>query len=318
MELSFLENNTGDIRGTQFEPGAGTANQTPVRVMSDGEVMAATLQWMKKELRCAAGRREFNRGRYMIEIAERGSVARLVDLFKKRAAYEGKTACLMVFNAPKHHAADSNVAQCYEFLANQVADISPVAPHALVDGAPLSLTLNLLCPVTNVPTLFDDFECIAFCPQSLNRDDPLYDPLMYAPFPAVNIASDVYGFSQFVAESALAVLGRPAHEMPDIDKLRLFFDQCVDRWHRLAISVIGSFAEATDTRRCPVHVTADRLHWVASHKDPAFAELRKEQHVHELPKLYAVRIVESWLDHFAKVKPYCAAGLSREGTAIAC
>jgi hypothetical protein len=40
--------------------------------------------------------------------------------------------------------------------------------------------IELTCPVTGVLQSFDGFDAVAFCPQSLNLDDPLYDPMIGA------------------------------------------------------------------------------------------------------------------------------------------
>ena len=284
--------------------------------LTDREVERVIINWMKNELKCAAGRREINRGRYMIAIADNANVRSILDNFKLELALGRKTACLMAFNSSEHYAGRSNVETTFRFLAESVASISRLPPEILVDGKALSFSLNLICPVTNVMTRFEDFECIAFCPQSSDLTDPLYDPLMYAPFPAVNIASDVYGFSRFVAESAQTHLGRPAFEVTDYNRLSAFFAHCVERWHRLAVSIIEAFAQNTNVALCPVHLSRDNHHWVAAHKDPAFAEIKKEQHIHELPKIYASRIVEAWLEYLCNNRPYATAGMSRDGTRI--
>lgn len=283
---------------------------------TDREVEQAIIHWMKYDLKCAAGRREFNRGHYMIAVAEKTTVSSILDNFKLELALGRKTACLMAFNSCEHYAGRSNVEATFRFLADSVTSISSLPPEVLVDGKALSFSLDLACPVTNKLTKFDDFECIAFCPQSSDMTDPLYDPLMFAPFPAVNIASDVYGFSRFVAESALQYFGRPTFEVNDHKRLAQFFAHCVERWHRLAVSIIEAFAQNTNVALCPVHLSSDNHHWVAAHKDPAFAEIKKELHIHELPKIYASRIAEAWLEYLCNNRPYATAGMSREGTRV--
>jgi hypothetical protein len=197
-----------------------------------------------------------------------------------------------------------------------MAVISDHSAAALANGAPLTNTIRLRCPVTNQLTLFDDFECIAFCPQSDDKADLLYDPLMFAPYPSVNISSDVYGFSRFVSDSALAAWDKPVYEETDIKRIANLFERCVDRWQRVAAATIGNFEAVTDTSLCPVHVTPDKTHWIAAHKDPAFAEQKKEVHRHELPILYATRITERWLRFFTGKMAYDAAGLARDGVPV--
>ncbi|GAB4357470.1 MAG: hypothetical protein Kow0026_17810 [Oricola sp.] len=281
--------------------------------MSDGQAMQTVRDWMRTALHCAAGRREFNRGRYMIEIATRNTVPAIRDRFRERLQNGEVTACLYIFNEPSLYAGRADVATAFEFLANQMEPISRLPARELKNGAPLTSSMKLTCPVTNQPTVYDDFECIAFCPQSNDREDPLYDPLLYTPLPAVNMSSDVFAFSRFVADSAMTALGKPVYEVDDAETRRVFLEKCVERWHRLAVSIIQAFERATDTSLCPVHVTGDGRHWIAGHKDPAFAETKKEVHSHELPTVYAYRIIDRWLQYFDDRKPYRANGLARAG-----
>lgn len=279
----------------------------------DARVLKIFTDWMKTRLNCAAGRREYLRGRYVIEIAHKATVPDIFARFQTAVQAGEATACLYVFNNPDHYQGRSSVADAFAYLAREMEPISDFPAAQLAAGAPLTNSIRLRCPVTNQVTVFDDFECIAFCPQSDDRDDPLYDPLLYAPFTAVNMSSDVYAFSRFVADSAENGLGKPVYEERDMKRLAAFFDTCVDRWHRVAMSIIERFEKATDTALCPVHVTSDRTHWVAGHKDPAFAEDRKEAHSHELPVIYGKRLVERWMDYFSNNSTFDAGGLARDG-----
>lgn len=281
----------------------------------DERVLALFTDWMKTRLNCAAGRREYLRGRYVIEMASRQTVQEVFGRFKAAAQAGRATACLYVFNNPAHYQGRSSVAEAFSWLAHEMEPIGSVPAAQLATGAALTSSIRLRCPVTNQMTVFDDFECIAFCPQSDDRDDPLYDPLLYAPFTAVNMSSDVYAFSRFVADSALAPagLGKPVWQETDIGRLEAFFDTCVERWHRVAVSIIERFESVTDTALCPVHVTRERTHWIAGHKDPAFAEDRKEAHSHELPAIYGKRLVSCWLDFFRGNTAFTVQGLARDG-----
>ena len=194
-----------------------------------------------------------------------------------------------------------------------MAPIAATGVEALIDGGALTTAIRLKCPVTGESTLFDDFECIAFCPQSRDEADPLYDPLMFAPYPCVNLSSDVFAFSSFVADSALSAWGRPVYCEPSPERIEPLLQLCVDRWQRIATKTIRNFEAVTNTALCPVHVGADETYWVAHHKDPAFAERKKEAHAHELPVIYANRIVDAWMRHFRGERAYRAGGLAREG-----
>jgi hypothetical protein len=222
-------------------------------------------------------------------------------------------ACLMVF--PDTPGAGTDAAGAFQYLAGQVAPLGNVGADELAAGASLSHSVLLSCPVTGQITLFDDFECIAFCPQSASPGDRLYDPLMAAPFGCVNISSDVYGFSRFVDDCVRKTLGKPAYEETDLELLEQLIFQCVERWQRFAVATISGFESITDTTKCPVHIVNDGSHWVAAHKDPAFAEAKKGRYLHEMPAIYAHRIAERWIRHFRGELTYCAAGIASEGVA---
>ena len=305
-----------------IEPGQTRYARLPLRQgqcipkRRDAQVLVEIKKWMARELHCIAGRREYSRGRYMIRNASKGTVETIFEKYTTLVARGEVVACLMVFNDNRFYQGCSDTGTAFYFLAEQMATISDISPVALANGASLTKAARLRCPVTNQLTLFDDFECIAFCPQSAEKADPLYDPLMYAPYPCVNISSDVYAFSRFVGDSALAAWNKPVYEETDIERIATLFERCIDRWQRVAVAIIRNFEANTDTSLCPVHVTPDNGHWIAAHKDPAFAEQKKEVHQHELPVLYANRITERWLRFFKEKKTYDAAGLAREGVPV--
>jgi hypothetical protein len=272
---------------------------------SDEYVLEAILRWFRERLPCVVGRREFNRGRYMIEIARAATVPAIFDAFVSAVQSYENTACLFIFNEPEFYVGNADAHSAFQYLAGQMAQLGDSAPDELANGEALSNTITLTCPVIGIETGFDDFECIAFCPQSADINDPLYDPLMYAPYTCVNLSSDVFAFSYFVLESSLKKFGKAPHEIADVKILAPFFSLCIERWHKIASSTIGNFAAITDTSRCPVHVVSSGDHWVAAHRDPAFAESAKVPHLHELPIIYASRICDAWIDHFAGGKSYC-------------
>lgn len=273
-------------------------------------------EWMGQSLPCIAGRREFNRGRYLIQMACKQSIVQLFDAYKLKLQSGTATACLFVFDNWDFDFSNADTSRVFYFLADQMSPISSLPAESLANGQALTLSIRLDCPITNKVTSFDDFECIAFCPQSNNRSDPLYDPLLAMPYPCVNLSSDVYAFSRFVADSIETMFGKPAYEVEDLDALEQAFGVCVLRWHRVACATIENYESLTDTKLCPVHVTKDNKHWVAWHKDPAFAEQTKEAHQHELPVLYGARITSNWMAFFRGERRYDAGGLARAGIAV--
>jgi hypothetical protein len=280
---------------------------------SDALVLDEINGWFRERLPCVAGRREFNRQRYMIKIATAATVPQIFGQFVSAVRRYENTACFFVFNQPEFYPGRSNAHLAFRFLAEQMAQLGVNSAEELADGAALSNTVTLPCPVTGIEIEFDDFECIAFCPQSSDLDDPLYDPLMSAPYPAVNLSSDVFAFSYFVLDACRAKFGKSPSEISNAEILAPFFNLCVERWQKIAVATIGNFAAITDTSRCPVHLAPDADYWVAAHQDPAFAETVKIPHRHELPTIYARRISDAWLDYFANGRPYSASGQAREG-----
>ena len=281
--------------------------------MPDNELLERVNRWFRNRLPCIAGRREFNKNRYMVSVGKPGRIAEFVADFEARLMGGEATACFVVFDlsgGDDHWTASKT----FRWLAGVMSEVTSVDADSLSSGSSLSLEFTLACPVTAKVTTFDDFECIAFCPQSADISDALYDPLMYAPYPAVNISSDVYAFSLFVRDACVRKFGVEPSEVADLRSLFALFYECAERWHVVAAQTIDNFSKTVeDKKRCPVHVTADRTHWIACHKDPAFAESRKTPHIHELPVLYATRICDAWVEHFTHRTTYNAAGILRAG-----
>ncbi len=300
----------------QYEDSFCPKSEAQPREKPQSMVLDEINAWMTSKLPCVAGKREYRLGRYMISNASKATVPNILTEYLAKLPRNRAVACLMVFNNPAHYEGSSDVGQTFRFLADQMALISDVSSERLANGAALSKSVELRCPVTNQVTVFDDFECIAFCPQSADKRDRLYDPLMYAPYPCVNISSDTYAFSRFVADSAQTAWGKMVFEEKDLARVAKLLDVCVQRWQRIAKATIGNFIAITDTSLCPVHISNDEKHWIAAHKDPAFAEQIKEAHQHELPVVYARRIADRWLDFFAHDKSYQATGAARAGVLV--
>jgi hypothetical protein len=283
------------------------------QVFSDHEALEEINVWMDGQLPCVAGRRAFKRGTYMVRVASRDSVKMIFQEYVQALKSEKSVACLFVFNEARFAYGNASVFDAFKFLANQMESLSSIPAEQLARGAALTNSIALRCPVTGTETIFDDFECIAFCPQSSDPEDPLYDPLLAMPFPAVNLSSDMYAFSKFVSDEVKKSTGSYPYEIRDTAVLEPLFHGCIARWQRIAVITIDRYKTLTNTNLCPVYVTSDQTHWIAGHKDPAFAEAAKEVHKHELPILYGCRIAESWLDYFRTGKAHEAKGLARDG-----
>lgn len=294
----------------------GDANfaSAPTLPVTDTQALKLMNNWLLEELPCIAGRREVLKNRYMIEIAHQLTVPTLFNDYCQRLSDAKAVACLLIFNNPVFMQKNISVSEVFYYLAEEMQKISKVSAHGLANGECLTKKITLKCPVTGVMTEYDDFECIAFCPQSNNPDDKLYDPLMALPFPAVNISSDMFAFSNFVADMVYQRHKTSVVELSaNIEKTEVTLNHCVMQWHRIATKTILNYEAITDTSLCPIHLNDKEDQWIAGHKDPAFAEQFKEEHTHELPVLYGKRIVKEWLNFFYNNGTFSASGLARDG-----
>jgi hypothetical protein len=256
-------------------------------------------------LGCVAGRREFAADRYFAVNAHNLSDIvvgwrRFLGALERREAI----ACLYVIRDPAEALASSDVIAAgagvrpaISALAEIMSTLSEETPSTLVDGGALNFVLNLKCPVTARWTPFFDFDAVAFVPEAEDSTDPLYDPLMSAPVPMVNINSDIYAFSMFTRDQSLS---RFECEIPQLTRRerRYIFDQAGTAWQRMAEMTIKNYAAKVDQRLCPTHLTEDKRSWIANHRDPAFAELEKRPFLHEMPVQYTAKIISVWESYF--------------------
>lgn len=251
-------------------------------------------QWMQTALPCIAGAREFRADRYLIQsIASDAEMTMAFDRFvtalEKRQTVAGLFVLSEAMALPRDQSATAQMMQ----LAQMVQPITNTPPEMLATGGKLNLQMTLRCPVTNQPTLFDDFDAVAFCPQSADKDDPLYDPMMAAPVPCVNINSDIYAFGMFTRDLSLKRTGQEVFTLTPTQRAEVF-DHAVRLWQRYAVQTINGYVALTDKTRCPMGLVQKNTKWLAPHQDPAFAETVKEGHLHDMPILYAPRITALW------------------------
>jgi hypothetical protein len=268
--------------------------------LADTEVLEEMARWLGSGLRCIAGRREYQKGRYLVRVVdEDNDILDLFSEFTRRLATQQSVGCLFVFNEPAFY---RNGPACVEdammYLSERMAILSDVPATTLLNGGALNKRLTLPCPVTGSETEYDDFDAIAFCPQADDESDPLYDPLMAAPYLCVNITSDIFAFAMFAKDTSELHAGKPPHEIEDRAEAKSILTRCAEPWQRMAEKTIKNYAAITNTARCPVHLTEDRRNWVAFHKDPAFAETKKERYIHNMPLIYANDVVDAWTSYF--------------------
>jgi hypothetical protein len=298
-----------------------------VRCGDAKEILSQELKsWFLLCLGCVAGRREFMSARYFaVEVRTPGDVVAGWRRFIKALEARQTVACLYVFpnlayvewkmdaTARESIKAESVLAQVCEMMCH----LSDHSSDTLLNGGALSSVLMLTCPITSCRTGFFDFDAVAFVPQAEDARDPLYDPLMAAPVPMVNINSDVYGFSMFTRDHVISKFDCEVGQLAKRER-RYVFAQAAEIWQRMAEKTITNYARAVDQRLCPTFLTANRAQWVANHKDPAFAETEKRPYLHEMPATYTPRILEVWNAYFEHGIPPNYRDIATEGTAMGC
>jgi hypothetical protein len=268
---------------------------------ADDKALKDMHQWFSRGLDCVAGRAEYKRSRYYVDTAYTpADTSQVVDNFRTKATLQEATACLIIF--PGLLAPSTSVVLKVTKMAELLHIQANKTVEQLINGDNLNFSLQLLCPVTNRRVSFDDFDGVAFCPESNNKTDPLYDPLMFAPYPCVNISSDIYSFSCFVSDFCVTRHQCAIYELPCNQQKFSVMQSAAEKWQKMAERTIDNFLSRTDTSLCPTFLTEDKCHWYANHQDPAFAETKKELYRHDMPKVYAPKVVSSWMHFFEEGK----------------
>jgi hypothetical protein len=298
---------TGRARSRPFLP----AKNHQVHCGQAATILSEDLQaWFRHSLGCVAGRREFAADRYFaVDVHSLSDVVvgwrRFLGALERREAI----ACMYVIRDPAKTLSSAHVwaplvgvRPAIKALAEIMSTLSEEAPGELVAGGSLNFVINLVCPVTACRTPFFDFDAVAFVPGAENLADPLYDPLMSAPVPLVNITSDIYAFSMFTRDQSISRFDCEITQLTRRERRYLFEESCA-AWQSMAEMTIRNYAAQVDQGLCPTHLSADRRSWVANHKDPAFAELEKRAHLHEMPVQYTAKIVATWNSYFERGTP---------------
>jgi hypothetical protein len=269
-------------------------------------ILSEDLQaWFRQSLGCVAGRREFAADRYFaVEVHSLSDVVigwrRFLGALERRESI----ACMYVIRDPAKTLSGTGaraplvgVRPAISALAEIMSTLSEEAPGELAAGGALNFVINLVCPVTACRTAFFDFDAVAFVPGAENRSDPLYDPLMAAPVPLVNITSDIYAFSMFTRDQCLSRFDCEITQLTRRER-RYLFEESSAAWQSMAEMTIRNYAAQVDQTLCPTHLSEDRRSWIANHRDPAFAELEKRPFLHQMPVQYTARIVATWNRYF--------------------
>lgn len=267
--------------------------------MDDQTILDEVKNWFISCLGCAAGRREFSKNRYMLAIARTAQEVRdSFDAYVRALESRDAVACLIICPTDDEEPNNRNVAQEVRRLSALFSPLSEFSAEELATGRALNKKLQLTCPVTNVKVLFEDFDAVAFCPQSDDLDDELYDPLMSAPIPAVNFNSDVYAFSMFCRDMSLQKFEREVYQLTSAERARLY-EWVLHGWQRIAEKTLGNYIDMTNVEKCPVYLHDNNRYWFANHQDPAFAESAKALYRHDMPLIYVPKVFCEWEQYFA-------------------
>ncbi|WP_018184184.1 hypothetical protein [Kaistia granuli] len=248
---------------------------------------------MQADLRCSAGKREFQLGRYTVAHVRNGyQFSEALNTFRQDVEEYRKTGFLAIVATPLSF---SNSEDELRLLAQIMVDAGHAdSAGALVNSQTVAIPFDVVCPVTGIPTIYEFFP-VAFCPHAAAVADPLYDPALSTPFLAINTTSDAFAFAMLVRDLCQRHFHCAPHEVRERRELERLLHKCAAAWQKMSINTIQGYQKVSATAERSVHLSDDQQYWTAPHNDPVFAELAKEPHDHEMPVVYAHRLCERWL-----------------------
>lgn len=267
----------------------GCPFHTVAKAPSDSEFE----DWLQTDLRCSAGKREFQLGRYTVAHVRNGyQFLEALKTFRLDVEDYRKTGFLAI--VPSCEPFDNSVDEL-RTLGQILVDAGLAeSAGALINSQTVAIPFDVVCPVTNIPTIYEFFP-VAFCPHARSVADPLYDPALSTPFLAINTTSDAFAFGMLVRDLSLRHFRVPPHEIRDRHELERLLHKCAVVWQNMSANTITSYNKVSEIPARAVHLSADKRTWTAPHNDPVFAEMVKEPHDHEMPALYANRLCERWI-----------------------
>jgi hypothetical protein len=262
--------------------------------------------WLRREVGCLVGRVEQAKDRVAVAaITSRCDLAEVRAQFGDKLASGEAASCLVLVEPGNDALGRLPVGELVRYLDERYftgADTTDVTARRVeaAEAVTYSLTYDLRCPVTHVDTAFRDFDQVAFYPQAIDKNDPLYDPSMFAPFVCMNITSDVYGFAMLAEDfrkhgaklncSFGSLLKTERHEV---------YDAALRQFQRLAERTIENYARDTDPAvLTPISLTQGCTHYIAQHDESAFLETIKRPFRNEMPSQYVPRIIAQWEAYF--------------------
>ncbi len=248
--------------------------------------------WLANDLRCSAGKREFQLGRYVVSHVRNGyQFAASFDRFAAEVAKFEKTGFLAIVQSRQTF---RNSADELRMLGQIIVDAGYAeSAGALIRSETVAIPLDIDCPVTGLATTYEFFP-VAFCCHAGNPSDPLYDPSLSAPFLAINTTSDAFAFGMLVRDLSQRHFHCAPHEIPSRSDFERLLARCVAAWQNMSANTIQSYEKVALRPDRAVSLSEDQHYWQAPHNDPVFAELEKAMHRHEMPVIYAKRLAAKW------------------------
>lgn len=250
--------------------------------------------WRDNDVRCSAGKREFQLGRYHVEQVRNGyQFGVAFDNFADGVRRHEKTGFLAVVPSLEQDFSDS-VGELKRLGEIMVEAGYAESAGALIRGETIAIPLEVRCPVTGIDTIYEFFP-VAFCRHAAVMADPLYDPSLSAPFLAINTTSDSFAFGMLVHDLAQRHFHCAPYEIAQRADFERLLHKCAVAWQNMSINTITSYNRIAGAPERAVALSDDRRWWTAPHNDPVFAELEKQTHSHEMPVIYAARLCEKWI-----------------------
>jgi len=273
--------------------GAASTSICPFHTVARAPSEAEFDDWLRDDLRCSAGKREFQLGRYTVKHVRNGyQFLEALNAFRVDVEDYRKTGFLAI--VPSSRAFDNSVDEL-RTLAQVMVDAGLAeSAGALINSETVAIPFDVICPVTGLPTIYEFFP-VAFCPHANCVADPLYDPALSTPFLAINTTSDAFAFAMLVRDLSLRHFHVPPHQIGDRHELERLLHKCAVVWQNMSANTITGYNKVSQIPERAVHLSADKLSWTAPHNDPVFAEMAKEPHHHEMPAVYANRLCQRWI-----------------------
>lgn len=248
--------------------------------------------WLENDLKCSAGKREFQLGRYVVAHVRNGyQFSEAFDRFAAEVALYRKVGFMAIVQT-RQRFVDS--ASELRLLGDIIVDAGYAdSAGALIRSETVAIPLEIDCPVTGLPTRYEFFP-VAFCCHASDPADPLYDPSLGAPFLAINTTSDAFAFGMLVRDLSIRHFGCPPSEIARREDFERLLLRCAGAWQNMSVNTITAYNKVSVTPERAVSLSEDQHTWYAPHNDPVFAELVKERHSHEMPVVYARRLAEKW------------------------